>query len=59
MSSINRAHANPPTASPVTGGIALDGSDLHVLRLCLDLQLDALLLTMGAASHVTQVPEPP
>jgi hypothetical protein len=59
MSSINRENANPPPASPVSGGIALDGGDLHVLRLCLDLQLDALLLTVGAAANVAQVPEPP
>jgi hypothetical protein len=27
------------------------GGDLHMLRLALDLQLDALLLTLGAAAH--------
>jgi hypothetical protein len=27
------------------------GSDLHLLRLTLDLQLDAMLLTLGAAAH--------
>lgn len=29
----------------------LDHADLHMLRLALDLQLDALLLTLGAAAH--------
>lgn len=28
-----------------------DPSDLHMLRLALDLQLDAMLLTLGAAAH--------
>jgi hypothetical protein len=28
-----------------------DPSDLHTLRLALDLQLDAMLLTLGAAAH--------
>ncbi len=59
MLSINREEAIPSPEPPVTGGIMLDGSDLHVLRLCLDLQLDALLLTVGAASSVSQGLEPP
>ena len=28
-----------------------DASDLHMIRLALDLQLDAMLLTLGAAAH--------
>jgi hypothetical protein len=56
---INLETANPPPTGPATGGVTLDGGDLHVLRLCLDLQLDALLLTVGAASSQPQGPEPP
>lgn len=33
-------------------------SDLHLLRLVLDLQLDALLLTLGAAAHAESRGEP-
>jgi len=31
-------------------GTAVEGSAAHLLRLCLDLQLDAMLLTLGALS---------
>jgi hypothetical protein len=56
--SINIETANSPPTWPATGGVALDGSDLHVLRLCLDLQQDALLLTVGAAPSQSQGSEP-
>ncbi len=59
MSSINLETANPPPTAATTSGLTLDGSDLHVLRLCLDLQLDALLLTVGAASSQSRGSEPP
>ena len=59
MSSINLETANPPATGPATGRVAMDGGDLHVLRLCLDLQLDALLLTVGAASSGSQGSQPP
>jgi hypothetical protein len=59
MSSINPGTANSPPAGPATGQVALDGGGLHVLRLCLDLQLDALLLTVGAASSPAHTSEPP
>jgi hypothetical protein len=36
--------AGDPSARP-------DQSDLHMLRLTLDLQLDAMLLTLGASAH--------
>ncbi|WP_088313421.1 hypothetical protein [Kineosporia sp. R_H_3] len=39
-------HQNQNTRHPS----AFDESDAHLLRLCLDLQLDALLLALGAAS---------
>ncbi len=58
MSSINLEIANPPPPTG-TGPVTLDSSDLHVLRLCLDLQLDALLVTVGAASSQSQGSEPP
>jgi hypothetical protein len=32
-------------------GVRSDPSELHMLRLTLDLQLDAMLLTLGAAAH--------
>jgi len=35
----------------------LEGSAAHLLRLCLDLQLDALLLTLGALAVDTAPPE--
>jgi len=35
-----------------------DPSDLHMLRLTLDLQLDAMLLTLGAAAHAETKGEP-
>jgi len=56
---INLETANSPPTGPATGQGMLDGSDLHVLRLCLDLQLDALLLTVGAASCESRGSEPP
>jgi hypothetical protein len=59
MSSINLETANSPPTGPATGGVTLDGSDLHVLRLCLDLQLDALLVTVGAASSRSRGSGPP
>jgi hypothetical protein len=59
MSSINLETANPPPTRPVTDQVTLDGSDLHVLRLCLDLQLDALLLAVGAVSGPSAGSEPP
>ncbi len=37
-----------PAATPATS--ALDDGEAHLVRLCLDLQLDALLLTLGAAA---------
>jgi hypothetical protein len=37
----------------------LDIGDVHVLRLCLDLQLDALMLTLGAASSDACPADPP
>jgi len=39
-----------PVPVPPRQGSDLDASDAHLLRLCLDLQLDALLLTLGALS---------
>jgi hypothetical protein len=56
---INLETANPPSTTPTTSRVPLDGSDLHDLRLCLDLQLDALLVTVGAASSQSQGSEPP
>ena len=35
-----------------------DPSELHMLRLALDLQLDAMLLTLGAAAHAETQGEP-
>ena len=55
MSSIDAQRARAPATGPPT----LDSSDLHVLRLCLDLQLDALLLTVGAASSESTGLGPP
>jgi hypothetical protein len=49
----------PPATGPPMDGLTLDVSDLHVLRLCLDLQLDALLLTVGAASSHPNGSRPP
>ncbi len=59
MSQINPDRANLPLTDPATGAPTLDGSGLHVLRLCLDLQLDALLLTVGAASSESARSQPP
>jgi hypothetical protein len=42
LTALDRAHDRP-------GGP--DGSDLHMLRLALDLQLDAMLLTLGASAQ--------
>jgi|NGEPerStandDraft_6_1074524.scaffolds.fasta_scaffold154266_1 hypothetical protein len=36
-----------------------DIGEVHVLRLCLDLQLDALMLTIGAASGQERATDPP
>jgi hypothetical protein len=57
--SIQPQTANPPATGPPMDGLMLDVSDLHVLRLCLDLQLDALLLTVGAASSQATGSGPP
>jgi hypothetical protein len=57
--SINLETVTTPATGPPTGGLILDGSDLHVLRLCLDLQLDALLLAVGAASGELNESGPP
>jgi hypothetical protein len=46
-------HRNPGADQPLTGPDPEDG-DAHLLRLCLDLQLDALLLTLGAAAAYTE-----
>lgn len=35
-----------------------DHGDLHILRLALDLQLDAMLLTLGASAHAESRGEP-
>ncbi|HEX2805570.1 MAG TPA: hypothetical protein VHN80_05320 [Kineosporiaceae bacterium] len=35
-----------------------DPSELHILRLALDLQLDAMLLTLGASAHAETLGEP-
>jgi hypothetical protein len=59
MKSINLPVATPSTAAPPAGRVALNDSDLHVLRLCLDLQLDALLLAVGAASQEPSRSGPP
>jgi len=60
MTVTDRAHpetAHPETAHPETthpktaarlGAKDTDGTVVHLLRLCLDLQLDAMLLTLGA-----------
>lgn len=42
--------ADAPGAGPDLS-VRSDPSDLHMLRLTLDLQLDAMLLTLGAAAH--------
>jgi hypothetical protein len=57
--SIDLETANPPPTGPVTGRVTPDGGEAHVLRLCLDLQLDALVLTLGAASSQSRGFEPP
>jgi hypothetical protein len=56
---INLETTNSLPPGPAPGGVRLDGGDLHVLKLCLDLQLDALFVTVGAASSQSQGPEPP
>jgi hypothetical protein len=66
-----RQHRSPHQAAPTedvmlvtdprrttTGERELEGSAAHLLRLCLDLQLDALMLTLGA-SAVDPAPETP
>jgi hypothetical protein len=40
----------PATIDLSAGVRPLDDSEAHLLRLCLDLQLDAMLLTLGAAA---------
>lgn len=43
--------ASPPASIDLSAGARpLDDSQAHLLRLCLDLQLDAMLLTLGAAA---------
>lgn len=59
MSTIDPDTLTPPATGPPIDGLTLDVSDLHVLRLCLDLQLDALLLTVGAASSQANEAGPP
>lgn len=51
------AHDAVPGAA--TGTETLDIGDVHMLRLCLDLQLDALLLAVGAASGEARPSDPP
>jgi hypothetical protein len=46
-------HLDLRTTEPNVGPDTED-SDAHLLRLCLDLQLDALLLTLGAAAAYTE-----
>lgn len=41
----------PEESGPDESGPRPDPGDLHLLRLALDLQLDAMLLTLGAAAH--------
>jgi len=41
----DRSQTATPTRTPARD---LEGSEAHLLRLCLDLQLDSLLLTLGA-----------
>ena len=38
------------TTTDTASDVELEGSAAHLLRLCLDLQLDALLLTLGASA---------
>jgi len=45
MLATDAAQTTAPTRTPA---LDLEGSEAHLLRLCLDLQLDALLLTLGA-----------
>ncbi len=47
-----------PRRTTTAGERELEGSAAHLLRLCLDLQLDALMLTLGA-SAVDPAPEAP
>jgi hypothetical protein len=54
---LDTAKDAPPGAA--TGMETLDVGDVHVLRLCLDLQLDALLLAVGAASGEPRPLDPP
>jgi len=66
LATISPENSNPPTISrsPSTRSRPWprepDDSDAHLLRLCLDLQLDALLLTLGAgaAQRVREDTEP-
>jgi hypothetical protein len=59
VSSINLPILTSSATDPPESRVMLDDSDLHVLRLCLDLQLDALLLTVGAASSQANGSGPP
>ncbi|MGZ4194478.1 MAG: hypothetical protein ACXVRW_18735 [Solirubrobacteraceae bacterium] len=47
------SHSSPALTVRDGQGGDLEASDAHLLRLCLDLQLDALLLTLGALSAET------
>lgn len=56
MTLIDSPAAPAPTRPPVTGATARAGqADSYLLRLCLDLQLDAAMLTLGAAARDTIV----
>lgn len=59
MSSYNVDAAHEDPFGATTGRVALDIGGVHVLRLCLDLQLDALLLAVGAASGEPRPADPP
>jgi hypothetical protein len=54
---VDTAHDAVPGAA--TGTESFDIGDVHTLRLCLDLQLDALLLAVGAASGEARPSDPP
>ena len=51
MTAPTSAPTSPPASIDLSGGHRpLDDSEAHLLRLCLDLQLDAMLLALGAAA---------